>query len=302
MPEDNMTNGWIVCAKKVVYGSALFFLLFLCVTSFIYSSDGYQLETNSIWRAVRDMAGCLLLCGMFWILARFVERRSWGIAMAGAAVLFLTVMLFSTWWIIHSANLPQSDAKSVYDIAVRAKNHDLLAIAPTGSYMSLWPFQSGLVLFFEIILRWIPGSDEMTIQWMYLPFIALSLVSGYMVVKRVFFSVRTRIFWCLLMLFCFPYYLHINNMYGEIPSISLSLLVLWMLLEYYRKPSRLKLLFAGIGGGRSGNKEKYTYFYHCMYTGMGSGMACEAAETLSDHYTCADHLNSGRYHFPAKIL
>lgn len=250
MPEDNMTNGWIVCAKKVVYGSALFFLLFLCVTSFIYSSDGYQLETNSIWRAVRDMAGCLLLCGMFWILARFVERRSWGIAMAGAAVLFLTVMLFSTWWIIHSANLPQSDAKSVYDIAVRAKNHDLLAIAPTGSYMSLWPFQSGLVLFFEIILRWIPGSDEMTIQWMYLPFIALSLVSGYMVVKRVFFSVRTRIFWCLLMLFCFPYYLHINNMYGEIPSISLSLLVLWMLLEYYRKPSRLKLLFAGIGGAQ----------------------------------------------------
>lgn len=58
---------------------------------------------------------------------------------------------------------------------------------------------------------------------------------------------RTRLFWCLLMLFCFPYYFHINNMYGEIPSIALSLFSLWMLLEYSAKPSWYKLLSAGLG-------------------------------------------------------
>jgi hypothetical protein len=36
-------------------------------------------------------------------------------------------------------------------------------------------------------------------------------------------------------------------MYGEIPSIALSLFTLWMLLEYSAKPSWLKLLSAGLG-------------------------------------------------------
>ncbi|MCM1063007.1 MAG: hypothetical protein NC420_00815 [Eubacterium sp.] len=167
--------------------------------------------------------------------------------MTGILLVFFAIMLFSGWWIVNSFSLPQSDALAVYNIACRARDHDLLPIAPTGSYMSLWPFQSGLVLFMEVILRVIPGANEMVIQCLYMPFMALSLISGYMVMKRSFLSVRTRIFWCLLMLFCFPYFFYINNMYGEIPSIALSLFVMWMLLEYSVKPSWLKLLSAGLG-------------------------------------------------------
>lgn len=242
-----MWNGLSVIAKKVVYGSALLFLSFLTLASFLYSSDGYRLEVNGIGRIIQDISGCVFLFGICWLLAHFMEKESKVLYSAGIFGFFLVAMFFSAWWIGNSANLPQSDAKSVYDIACRARDHDLLPIAPTGSYMSLWPFQSGLVLFMEIILRLIPNASEMTIQWCYLPFMALSLVSGYMVVKRIFVSVRTRIIWCLLMLICFPYYLHINNMYGEIPSIALSLFALWMLLEYSASPSLLKLFSTGGG-------------------------------------------------------
>lgn len=242
-----MGNEWTVRAKKVVYGIALSFLLFLCPGSFLYSSDGYVLEINGIWRIMKDIGGCVLLFGLFWFLAYFAEKGPAVWRRTGVVVVFLAIMLFSAWWIVNAKNLPQSDARSVYDIARRARDHDLFPIAPTGSYMSLWPFQSGLVLFMEVILRLVPGADEMTIQWFYLPFMALSLLSGYMVVKRTFSSVRTRVFWCMLMLFCFPYFFHINNMYGEIPSIALCFFALWMLLEYSSKPSWLKLLFAGLG-------------------------------------------------------
>lgn len=68
-----------------------------------------------------------------------------------------------------------------------------------------------------------------------------------LVVKKSFSSVRTSLLWCILMSLCFPYFFHINNMYGEIPSIALSLFTLWMLLEYSAKPSWLKLLSAGLG-------------------------------------------------------
>lgn len=196
---------------------------------------------------MQDLLGCVLFLGFCFLLIYIGEKISTKICALWMMLLFLSVMIFCAWWIANSVNLPQSDAKSVYDIAYRAKNHDLLPVAPTGSYMSLWPFQSGLVLFFEMILRLIPNAGEMTIQWFYLPFMALSLISGYMVVKKSFSSVRTSLLWCILMSLCFPYFFHINNMYGEIPSIALSLFTLWMLLEYSAKPSWLKLLSAGLG-------------------------------------------------------
>lgn len=162
-------------------------------------------------------------------------------------MLFLLVMGFCAWWIVNSANMPQSDAKSIYDIAYRAANHDLLPIAPTGSYMSLWPFQSGLVLFMEIIFRLIPSADEMTVQWIYLPLMALSLISAYMVVRRMFSTVRTRVIWCIFMSICFPYYFHINNMYGEIPSIAMAFFTLWMLLDYLKCQKKVCLGLASLG-------------------------------------------------------
>lgn len=242
-----MKAKWLVCAKIVIYVSALFLLLFLSINSFLYSSDGYELHRSGGWRFVQDLLGCVLFLGFCFLLIYIGEKISTKICALWMMLLFLSVMIFCAWWIANSVNLPQSDAKSVYDIAYRAKNHDLLPVAPTGSYMSLWPFQSGLVLFFEMILRLIPNAGEMTIQWFYLPFMALSLISGYMVVKKSFSSVRTSLLWCILMSLCFPYFFHINNMYGEIPSIALSLFTLWMLLEYSAKPSWLKLLSAGLG-------------------------------------------------------
>lgn len=240
-------NIWIVRAKKVIYGSALVALLFLSIVSLIYSSDGYVLTVNSplriclslIWGAI-----LLVLCrGVVYCVEKL--PRIWHVV--GGMVLFVSAVSFSAWWIVNSANMPQSDAKAVYDIACRAKEHDLLPIAPTGSYMSLWPFQSGLVMFMETILRLIPNADEMTIQWMYLPFMALSLISGYMVVKKMFPSIMTRVIWCILMFLCFPYYFFINNMYGDVPGIALTLFTMWMLLEYTDKPVWVKLVFAGMG-------------------------------------------------------
>ncbi|MCM1237922.1 MAG: hypothetical protein NC331_00875 [Lachnospiraceae bacterium] len=56
----HMKNGLIISAKKVIYGCALVFLLFLAITSFLYSSDGYTLEVNGIRRIAQDIVGCTI--------------------------------------------------------------------------------------------------------------------------------------------------------------------------------------------------------------------------------------------------
>lgn len=259
-------NVRVMWAKKVIYGFAIVFLLFLSINSFIYSSDGYELTVNTAGRIIMEILCAVWVFGICWLLSYCLERCPKICSLAGGIFLFLAVIFFSAWWIRNSANLPQSDARSVYDIAYRAMNHDLLPIAPVGSYMSLWPFQSGLVMFMEMILRLVPNADEMTIQWAYMPFLALSLISGYMVVRRMSVSKRTRIFWCILMGLCLPYYFYINNMYGEIPSIAGILFCLWMLMEYFRKPAwiKLALAFCGVGGAQAVRKNTTIFVIACI--------------------------------------
>lgn len=139
-------------------------------------------------------------------------------------------------------SLPSGDGKCVYEIAVRIINHDLTPIAPAGSYMSLWPFQSGLLLYMETILRLIPKVSVM--QWINLFFVAITEISGYFFVKRCFNSVRTANFWCLLMGTCFPYFFYVNFVYGDVPSVGFLFFSAWMFAEYVHTDKLLYGIFA----------------------------------------------------------
>lgn len=233
-------------AKKVVYGTALLFLLFLFPASLIYFSDGYELFANFRMFAVTVLGGSLALF-LLAAIVRCLEKLPSRFLKAGGVLLLLIEVGFAAWWILNSANLPQSDPKSIYDIACRARDHDLLPFAPTGSYMSLWPFQSGLVLFMEVILRLIPHADEMTIQWVYPLFLVLLLISGYGIVHRMFANRRISMFWCLLMAFFLPDIFFVNNMYGDLPSLALTFFSLWMVTEYIHVKFWPKLVLAGLG-------------------------------------------------------
>lgn len=221
-------------------------LLFLTIMALFYSSDGYVISPNGIHTLFAVLINIIVLA-VLGLLVFALDKMPARFKMFCLFSVFILVMLFCGWWIKNSANLPQSDEKSIYDIAVRARDHDLLPFAPTGSYMSLWPFQAGLVLFEETILRFIADADEMTIQWVYMPFMAFSLFCAYMTVRRMFSSDKTRILWVILMGLCFPYYFYINNMYGEVPGITLLFFALWMLMEYIRKERILYLLLSGVG-------------------------------------------------------
>ena len=63
-----MKAKWLVCAKIVIYVSALFLLLFLSINSFLYSSDGYELHRSGGWRFVQDLLGCVLFLGFCFLL------------------------------------------------------------------------------------------------------------------------------------------------------------------------------------------------------------------------------------------
>lgn len=216
-------------AQIVVYSMALLILLFVTVNFLLYYTvvkaenfvfSDMCIRDNPLMLIVLITAISLIIC----LLCHAIKRigKVGNHIMFG--VLFIVAMGGCAWWIVNSQSAPSSDSKAVYDIAVRAMNHDLLPIAPTDSYMSLWPFQSGLLLYFEAILRCIPNADYVTIQWFNWASVGLALVSGYFLVRRWFHTEGTVMFWCIILMFCLPYYLLVNYVYGDVPGLGLIFL------------------------------------------------------------------------------
>lgn len=230
-------------SQITIYGISLLILFYLMISSYVYVFDISNMEAHKdplVPALLVFVIVFLVMCVISWILERF----SW----IGSTFLFVSLLLINmvacSWWIVNSAALPSSDGKSLYDIAVRIINHDMTPIAPVGSYMSLWPFQSGLLLYMETILRFFYEADAMTMQWINLFFVGLTQVSAYFFVKRCFHSVRVSNFWCILMATCFPYFLYVNFVYGDIPSVGFLFLATWMFTEYVQRD---KFVFAIIG-------------------------------------------------------
>lgn len=221
-------------AKTVIFGFGIPILLFLSVTAWI--CDGNQTAhyqgAEELFLSILILMLAVLVTGL---AAELINRfpKTGNHILFG--LVFVLVMAGCIWWIVNADSMPDGDSKSVYDIAVRAMNHDLLPVAPTGSYLSLWPYQSGLILYYEVILRMIPGADYLTIQYFNLLFVALTLISAYVLVRKWFASERVTACFSILMGFCLPFYFYVNFLYGEVPGLGLLFFASWMLTEYLEK-------------------------------------------------------------------
>lgn len=261
---DKMRNGVTGISKFIIYGFGLLIFSFLSIAAWV--CDGNVTDKYVGIKGLAIAAGVMLAAVFIMkVLAGASSRFPESVNRILCVFLLCIVAAGCFWWIVNAASLPNGDSQSVYDIAVRAMHHDLLPIAPTGSYMSLCPYQSGLVLYFEAVLRLIPGSNHMTIQYLNLFFVALSLVSGYFLVKHWFSSHNTTAFWCFLMFFCLPYYFYVNFMYGEIPSIGLMMFAAWMITELLRKRKLWQGILAvcAMAGGVAVRKNTWIFLIAC---------------------------------------
>ncbi len=235
-------------SRITIYGIALLILFYLMLSSYVYVFDISNMEAKKDPLIPAFLAGAITFLVM-WGISRVLEKFSW----IGSMVLFVGLLLINllmcSWWILNAAALPAGDGKSLYDIAVRIINHDMAPIAPVGSYMSLWPFQSGLLMYMETILRFFHEADEMTMQWINLFFVGVTQVSAYFFVKRCFHSVRVSNFWCILTATCFPYFLYVNFVYGDIPSVGFLFFAGWMFTEYVQRDKFLYALMGALSVG-----------------------------------------------------
>ncbi len=214
-------------AKGIIYGFGIVILALVSLMSLLYAVDVINEDFNFI-TTIRHtqpivklgvcVAGMILFASMaVWLTKVFGKRGEWITFLFS----FIWMIVISAWWIVNAKVSPGGDSKSLYDIAVRAVNGDLAPVAPKGSYLALCPHQTGLLLFFEGILRIFPGADYITIQWVNLGMLSVGYVSAYLLVREWFEATVVRHLWCLLMMFLFPLYFLVPMIYGDIPGLAL---------------------------------------------------------------------------------
>lgn len=142
---------------------------------------------------------------------------------------FFTPFYFFLWGILmllFSRTVPAADALSVYNCAKQISAGNLSSIMPSGSYLSYYPQQIGLVAFFEILFRFfrpLPISLEyyhllkpiyslMTIGIIYY----LLKITALMFGER--FSEKIRCVFLLLCCLNAPLIMYSSFLYSEVPS------------------------------------------------------------------------------------
>jgi len=163
-------------------------------------------------------------------------------------ILLIIVMgatfILSLLWINAAHCIPTSDQKMILQVAshFHDKNYSDLA---DSAYIGMIRYQIRLAEIFLLLSKIFGSFDYHFFQYFNACMVPLIVLCGYGILKECFENVKVRIVYCLFMITCFPIMLYTTFVYGELLSIMLSMLLIWMsILILTRK--RLLLLVPAV--------------------------------------------------------
>lgn len=129
----------------------------LVISAYLFSTYATNMEAQvaeiHFDNILLNILGILVFALVLWAFRK--------IALKNIDLLLKVMLLFDTLWIlilgfvliVFGRTIPAADAWSVYDIAREIANGNMSVIHSAESYISYYPQQIGLVLFYEVIIR-----------------------------------------------------------------------------------------------------------------------------------------------------
>lgn len=232
-----MRNRLVQIAEGVVTIFALLIAIFVTTSSFLYR---IAMADNSIYAdrpfllLMITAAAFLVVSGIITLVTRDEKRAQW-IERILFAVLLALDLVFCYWWIVNASSYPSSDGKAVYDIAKRFIEGDMTAVAPEGSYLSLWPFQSGFLMYVQLIIRLFPEDSILALGICNLISVGVGIFSLRQVVHLWTEDVRVLLWSDFCVAFCLPYLFYVNFIYNDIISLGFLLAAAWAFTAFWKK-------------------------------------------------------------------
>lgn len=244
----------------------LFFTGCLFLSGFVFTCFSTDMETQLVqtkWsNPLAALAGTAALCCLLLTAAFFFSRK--GNPFFTSRFLRLSVdssscsrrrflRLFVLCWcvalgtalILFGRTAPAADAWSVYAMAEKLASGDTSVIHPTGSYISYYPQQVGLMAFWEPIIRFwnlLPFGLQAYhfIKVLYLLLLCIVIIFQEKLVHLLWKDERADCLYLLLAGANCPLIMYSSFVYSEIPSfaaLSVGFYLLTLLLSEKKNPA-----------------------------------------------------------------
>ena len=102
-------------------------------------------------------------------------------------------------------------------------------------YLYIHPHQLGLTALIELIFAVFGSGNHMAFQLLNCVGAAVCVYSGYRITRLLAADLRASVFYLFLSAACFPLFFYVTFVYGELPSLTFSLLAAWCFLEYRKR-------------------------------------------------------------------
>lgn len=188
-----------------------------------------NVSSRSIRGGVVVLIVLLLSVGLGWLLERVVlhiRYLEW-VVLGVCCTLFWLVCM---WWVAVVPYGMEGDQAIVWQSAAFALQGNF-SMYGHGGQMFIYPQQQGLSFLYEILFRLTGSTSQQMIGYINASMAPLTLFFGYQCVKEMA-GIKAAVRFLPLMMLCFPYIIYSPYVYGDIPSISLSFLLLWTILKF----------------------------------------------------------------------
>ena len=140
-------------------------------------------------------------------------------------------------WVKGAGCIPVGDQASVCAAAEGFRNGDFSMLTRDSyeKYLFIHPHQLGLTALIELIFACFGNGNFQAFEYFNCRGAVLCVYAGYGITGLLAKDKRGSVYYLLLAACCFPLFFYVTFVYGEIPSITYSLLAVWMFLEYQKR-------------------------------------------------------------------
>ena len=176
-------------------------------------------------------------------LRKIAANRSFAIAVCVAAG-FLSVLI-----VLAGQYSPKYDQMHVIEAAARL-NENVYTDFEVGDYLFVFPFQTGIVLYFRLLSLLFGNMNYVAFQIVNCLWIALTYYFFMKIADILWGSVKNdcsyKLNSALMGLLFLPYLLYATFLYGSVVGMTFALLSFYMMLLYVRNPKVHNLLICGL--------------------------------------------------------
>lgn len=253
---DHHTSDSIVrfCGMAIFLISAFIFsyLAYQSARISMYSSNkytGYNWPVEISDSVFKNIIFCLFaLCVLIGLY--LFENKYPHISEIICRITLITVltlyMILGIRYVLTSPYYPSGDQLSATAGAAYALEGNFLMFQKLG-YIGIWPHLKGLLLFYEIIFKLFGSFNYTASGIINLILNALTILTGYFLIKDFNCSALPRFLWLMLSAFMFPYFIMIPYAYGDLPSIFGIMVFVFFFKKYISSKKIHSLFLAALG-------------------------------------------------------